>query len=97
MSWNWELFLQFQSTNATIETFGELLSKHADVFYNGRTANTLFRHWQSLRMYHLLPDQTVGQMPHSGKPILTFNDAEELIQDSDLLDPPDETLDRELK
>ncbi|ENN78343.1 hypothetical protein D910_05314, partial [Dendroctonus ponderosae] len=85
------------STNATIETFGDLLSKHADVFYNGRTANTLFRHWQSLRMYHLLPDQTVGQMPHNGKPILTFNDAEELIQDSDLLDPPDETLDRELK
>lgn len=28
---------------------------------------------------------------------MTFNDAEELIQDSELTDPPDETLDTELK
>lgn len=81
----------------TIETFGELLSQHPDVFYTGRTPTALFRHWQTLRMYHLLPDQIVGPMPPSGRPIMSFNDAEELIQDSELSEPPDEALDRELK
>lgn len=48
-------------------------------------------------MYHLLPDQIIGPMPPSGRPIMTFNDAEDMIQDSELTDPPDEALDRELK
>lgn len=86
-----------QSANPTVETFAELLSKHADVFYNGRTANTLFRHWQSLRMYHLLPDQVVTPIATAGRPIMTFNDAEHLIQDSELTEPTDEALDKELK
>ncbi|KAJ8981293.1 hypothetical protein NQ317_004029 [Molorchus minor] len=81
----------------TIETFADLLSQHADVYYTGRTAASLFRHWQTLRMYHLLPDQALGPLPTSGRPIMTFNDAEELIQDSELSEPPDESLDRELK
>ncbi|KAF7267195.1 microspherule protein Rcd5 [Rhynchophorus ferrugineus] len=85
------------SANPTLENFSELLTKHSDIFYNGRTANSLMRHWQTLRMYHLLPDQTVGPIPTSGRPIMTFNDAEELIQDSELNDPPDEALDQELR
>lgn len=48
-------------------------------------------------MYHLLPDQVVGPIPTAGRPIMSFNDAEELIHDSELTDPPDETLDKELK
>lgn len=48
-------------------------------------------------MYHLLPDQVLGPLPTSGRAIMTFNDAEELIQDSELTEPPDESLDRELK
>lgn len=92
-------FLQLQNTNPppTIETFAELLSQHADVFYTGRTANSLFRHWQTLRMYHLLPDQILGPVPPSGRAIMTFNDAEDLIQDSELSEAPDEVLDKELK
>ncbi|KAJ8910829.1 hypothetical protein NQ315_015564 [Exocentrus adspersus] len=81
----------------TVETFAELLSQHADVFYTGRTAASLFRHWQTLRMYHLLPDQVLGPLPTSGRAIMTFNDAEELIQDSELSEPPDDSLDKELK
>ncbi|CAH1113228.1 unnamed protein product [Psylliodes chrysocephalus] len=81
----------------TLETFAELLSQHPDVFYTGRTASSLFRHWQSLKMYNLLPDQTVGPLPTSGRPIMTFNDAEEFVQDSELTEPPDEALDRELR
>lgn len=85
------------SENPSVDTFAELLSQHADVFYSGRTANALYRHWQTLRMYHLLPDQVLGPLPVSGRPILTFNDAEDLVQDSELSEPPDEALERELK
>ncbi|XP_066148394.1 microspherule protein 1 [Euwallacea fornicatus] len=85
------------NTNPTLETFSELLSKHADVFYNGRTANSLFYHWQSLRMYHLLPDQVISPIATAGRPIMSFNDAEELIQDSELTEPQDEALDKELR
>lgn len=74
-----------------------MLTQHPDVFYSGRTANALYRHWQTLRMYHLLPDQMLAPLPTASKPVLTFNDAEELIQDSELSEPPDEALDRELR
>lgn len=90
------IFQLFKNANPTIDTFSELLSQHADVFYSGRTPNTLLRHWQTLRMYHLLPDQNLGPLP-TGRPIMSFNDAEELIQDSELSEPPDEVLDKELK
>lgn len=85
------------SSNPTVETFAELLAQHADVFYSGRTANALMRHWQTLKMYHLLPDQVLGPLPVSGRPIMDFNDAEDYIQDAELSEPPDEALDRELK
>ncbi|KAJ3663823.1 hypothetical protein Zmor_008045 [Zophobas morio] len=85
------------SANPTIDIFGELLAQNPDVFYSGRTANALFRHWQTLKMYHLLPDQVLGPLPTSGRPIMTFNDAEDIIQDSELSEPPDEALDRELR
>ncbi|CAG9840986.1 unnamed protein product [Diabrotica balteata] len=85
------------TTPPTVETFAELLSQHPSIFYTGRTAASLFRHWQSLKMYNLLPDQTLGPLPTSARPIVTFNDAEEIVQDSDLTEPPDEGLDREMK
>ncbi|CAH1119529.1 unnamed protein product [Phaedon cochleariae] len=87
------------STNPppTVETFAEMLSQHPDIFYTGRTPISLFRHWQSLKMYNLLPDQTVGPIPASGRPIMTFNDAEDLIQDAELGEPEDEAVDREIK
>lgn len=46
-------------------------------------------------MYHLLPDQVVSPIATADKPIMSFNDAEQLIQDSELTE--DETLDKELK
>jgi len=48
-------------------------------------------------MYHLLPDQVVTPIATAGRPIMSFNDAEELIQDSELTEPTDEALDKELK
>ncbi|CAH0546204.1 unnamed protein product [Brassicogethes aeneus] len=85
------------SSNPTMETFSELLAQNSDVFYSGRTPNALQRHWQTLRMYHLLPDQTLGPLPVAGRPIMSFSDAEELLLDSELSEPPDEALDKELK
>lgn len=47
-------------------------------------------------MYHLLPDQTLTPLPSASRPVLSFSDAEDLIQDTELSEPHDEALDREL-
>lgn len=49
-----------------------------------------------MRLYHLLPDQMVTPIPINSKPVLSFSDAEEAIQDTELSELPDEVLDREL-
>lgn len=36
-------------------------------------------------------------LPSINRPVLTFNDAEDMIQDSELSEPADEMLDRELR
>lgn len=77
-------------------TFAELLSQHPEVFYSGRTAIALQRHWNTLKMYHLLPDQMLSPLPTASRPVLSFSDAEDLVQDPELNEPPDENLDREL-
>lgn len=48
-------------------------------------------------MYHLLPDQILPPLPSMNRPVLTFNDAEDMIQDAELSEPSDEALDRELR
>lgn len=74
-----------------------MLSQHPEVFYSGRTAAALQKHWNTLRMYHLLPDQMLVPLPTAARPVLAFSDAEDLIQDSELSEPSDEMLDRELR
>ncbi|KAK9712586.1 N-terminal region of micro-spherule protein [Popillia japonica] len=84
-------------SNPDINTFSEMLSQHPEVFYSGRTAAALQKHWNTLRMYHLLPDQMLVPLPTAARPVLAFSDAEDLIQDSELSEPSDEMLDRELR
>lgn len=48
-------------------------------------------------MYHLLPDQLSSPLPATSRQSLTFNDVEDLIQDSELSEPPDEAIDREIR
>ncbi|XP_065160741.1 microspherule protein 1 isoform X2 [Atheta coriaria] len=87
------------SANPTVSTFAEMLAQHPEVFYSGRTAVALQRHWNTLKMYSLLPDQ-VRQPLHtnySTKPPLYFSDTEEMTQDADLSEPADAWLDRELR
>lgn len=86
-----------QNANPTVEIFGDLLAQHPEIFYSGRTASALFRHWQTLKMYHLLPDQVLSPLPVPGKAVMNFDDAEDMLQDSELSEPPDEALDKELR
>lgn len=52
-------------------------------------------HWLLMKQYSLLPDQTVQALP-KGDHILNFSDAEDLLNDAELVDPKDETLEVEL-
>ncbi|KAG4071182.1 hypothetical protein HA402_001172 [Bradysia odoriphaga] len=82
------------SENPTIETFQDLLDKNASAFYLARTAKALFTHWQLMKQYSLLPDQIVQPNTRPDQ-LLSFSDAEELLQDSELVEPKDEVLDLE--
>lgn len=73
------------------------MAQHPEVFYSGRTATALYRHWQTLRMYHLLPDQLSSTAPATTRQTLTFNDVEDMIQDAELSEPIDEGVDREIR
>uniref|UniRef100_A0A674HVS3 Microspherule protein N-terminal domain-containing protein n=1 Tax=Taeniopygia guttata TaxID=59729 RepID=A0A674HVS3_TAEGU len=67
----------------SLDTFQDLLQRHPAVFYPARTPKALQLHWQLLRQYHLLQDQTVQPLP-KGDQVLNFSDAEELLDDSKL-------------
>ncbi|XP_040395462.1 microspherule protein 1 isoform X2 [Cygnus olor] len=83
------------SSQPTLDTFQELLHKHPDVFYPSRTAKALQLHWQLMKQYYLLDDQTVQPLP-KGDQVLNFSDAEDMLDDSKLKDVRDEVLEHEL-
>lgn len=47
-----------QGSQPSLDTFQDLLHKHPDVFYPSRTAKALQLHWQLMKQYYLLEDQT---------------------------------------
>ncbi|KAF7996594.1 hypothetical protein HCN44_002240 [Aphidius gifuensis] len=79
----------------TQETFQKLLETNAQIFYPARTAKALMAHWQLMKQYHLLPDQTVQALPR-GDAFLNFSDAEDVLNDAELTEPKDEIIDAEL-
>jgi microspherule protein 1 len=83
---------------ATMEDMEQLLSSRSAVFHPSRTAKSLLTHWQYMRQYNLLPDQTVQPLPKgdSHQHILNFHDGEEQVVDNDLVDPVDGMLNHEL-
>ncbi|KAL6092837.1 hypothetical protein STEG23_016585 [Scotinomys teguina] len=83
------------ASQPTLETFQDLLHRHPDAFYLARTAKSLQAHWQLMKQYYLLEDQTVQPLP-KGDQVLNFSDAEDLIDDSKLKDMRDEVLEHEL-
>uniref|UniRef100_A0A8C8EIF8 Microspherule protein 1 n=1 Tax=Oncorhynchus tshawytscha TaxID=74940 RepID=A0A8C8EIF8_ONCTS len=69
------------SSQPKLEVFQELLSKHPSVFYPSRTPKSLLVHWQLLKQYYLLEDQSVQPFP-KGDQVLNFSDAESLSSSS---------------
>lgn len=91
-----ELLGQFKSTETpTLPEFEELLNKNAHIFFVSRTPKSLFAHWQLLKQYSLLPDQSVLPLAR-GDQVMSFSDAEEQINDAELGEQPDEALEHEL-
>lgn len=78
-----------------IRDFEGLLKKNPSIFHNARTPRCLQQHWQSLKQYTLLPDQSVQPLPRDNH-ILNFLDAEANINDGELYEPKDEFIDHEL-
>ncbi|NWI70800.1 MCRS1 protein, partial [Todus mexicanus] len=83
------------TSQPTLDTFQDLLHKHPDIFYPSRTAKALQLHWQLMKQYYLLDDQTVQPLP-KGDQVLNFSDAEDMLDDSKLKDVRDEVLEHEL-
>lgn len=83
------------TSSPTLEMFQDMLDKNPDVFYPTRTPKALHTHWQLMKQYHLLPDQSVQPMPR-GDHVLNFSDAEDLLTDEDLKDAKDDVLEHEL-
>lgn len=54
---SWLLFVK-QNSQPKLEVFQDLLNKHPNVFYPSRTAKSLLVHWQLLKQYYLLDDQS---------------------------------------
>uniref|UniRef100_A0A8C3XPZ1 Microspherule protein 1 n=1 Tax=Chelydra serpentina TaxID=8475 RepID=A0A8C3XPZ1_CHESE len=84
-----------QTSQPTLDTFQDLLDKHPEAFYPSRSAKALQVHWQLMKQYYLLDDQTVQPLP-KGDQVLNFSDAEDMIDDSKLKDVRDEVLEHEL-
>uniref|UniRef100_A0A3Q2C850 Microspherule protein 1 n=1 Tax=Cyprinodon variegatus TaxID=28743 RepID=A0A3Q2C850_CYPVA len=74
-----------------MEVFLELLSKHPGIFHPSRTPKSLSVHWQLLKQYYLLDDQSVQPLP-KGDQVLNFSDAEQIVDDIKLKDSRDEAL-----
>ena len=91
-----ELLSTLKSTsNPQISDFEDLLAKNSGHFHFARTPRCLQHHWQSLKQYTLLPDQSVQPLLRDN-PILNFLDAESSINDGELFDLNDDVLDSEL-
>lgn len=60
------MFVVKQTSQPKLDVFQELLSKHPHVFHQSRTPKSLLVHWQLLKQYYLLDDQS-GELSHSFK------------------------------
>ncbi|XP_054277295.1 microspherule protein 1 isoform X2 [Macrosteles quadrilineatus] len=84
------------NSSPTLETFQELLQTNPHVFFSSRTPKALMNHWHLMKHYYLLPEQTVQPLSRGDSTILTFSDAEETINDTELVDARDLVLEQEL-
>ena len=89
-----------KSTTANVDSshFERLLAAQPTLFHPSRSARSVLTHWQYMKQYSLLPDQTVQPLPRpeTGQHILNFYDGEDQVVDSELMDPPDTRLNTEM-
>ncbi|XP_020792661.1 microspherule protein 1 [Boleophthalmus pectinirostris] len=78
-----------------LDVFQDVLNKHPGVFHPSRSPKSLLVHWQLLKQYYLLDDQSVQPLP-KGDQVLNFSDAEQMIDDVKLKESRDEALEHEL-
>lgn len=92
-----ELLAAHKSTETpTNETFQDMLTKSSTIFYHARTSKCLSIHWELMRQYSLLTDQTVPSLS-APDGLQSFSDYEDTINDAELLaEHRDESLDIEL-
>ncbi|KAK3853111.1 hypothetical protein Pmani_031042 [Petrolisthes manimaculis] len=83
------------NSNPTLQTFEQHLKENPHVFFPARSAKALMAHWQLLKQYHLLPDQTVPPLNKNG-PVKDFSEVEQQIHDSELYESSDDLLEHEL-
>ncbi|XP_015120989.1 microspherule protein 1 isoform X2 [Diachasma alloeum] len=69
----------------TLEVFRKLLETNPQTFHSARTAKVLMYHWQLMKHYQLLPDQSVQLLP-SHDNVGNFSDTEDMINDKELAD-----------
>lgn len=82
--------------DVTEDTFEELLTKNSTIFYHARTPRSLLIHWELMKQYSLLSDQTIPALT-SPEGVFSFSDYEDTIVDSELMaEQKDEHLDMEL-
>lgn len=92
-----EILASLKSVEApTTETFQELLTKNSTVFFHARTPKSLMIHWEAMRQYSLLSDQTIPSLT-SPDGLPSFSDYEDTVNDSELINEfKDENLDTEM-
>lgn len=78
-----------------LEVFQDMLNKHPSILHPSRTPKSLLVHWQLLKQYYLLDDQSVQPLP-KGEQVLNFSDAEQMVDDAKLKESRDEVLEHEL-
>uniref|UniRef100_H2Y4L6 FHA domain-containing protein n=1 Tax=Ciona savignyi TaxID=51511 RepID=H2Y4L6_CIOSA len=78
------------------EIFENLLNENSHIFREGRTVPILEKHWNLMKQHQLIEDQTVQSLPQ-GDHILSFSDAEDMIDDQDLSAPRDEAVEHEMR
>ncbi|XP_055373393.1 microspherule protein 1 [Condylostylus longicornis] len=81
--------------NPSVESFQDLLDKNPSIFFSARTPKSLYNHWHLMKQYYLLPDQTTKPLFNDDQPI-SFSDAEDMIEDSELTENKEEALEMEL-
>lgn len=82
-------------SSSTIEKMTEILNENPDVFWKTRTPQSLLNHWTLLLQYRLLDDQRIQPLTERNQ-VMTFSDADDMLDDTVLCGPSDKILAEEL-